>query len=76
MPDAGTFKLILTPLASGTHTVTCRELPDFTIVVAPGRGVFDRIEAKLRHHLVSRYGIEAEVTHETNVVQFRCSVAA
>ena len=56
--------------------MTCRELPDFTIVVAPGHGVFDRIEAKLRHHLVCRYGIVAEVAHETNVVQFRCSVAA
>ena len=76
MTDVGTFKLVLTPLAAGTHTVTCSELPDFTIVVAPGNGVFDRIESKLRNHLASRYGVTAELTHEANIVQFRCSVAA
>lgn len=76
MTDVGSFKLVLTPLAAGTHTVTCAELPEFTIVVAPGHGVLDRIKTKLCHHLASRYGIEAELTRETNIVQFRCSVAA
>ena len=76
MQDAGTFKLVLAPLASGTHTITCRELPDFHIAVVPGCNLFEHIETKLRNHLASRYGVEAELTRETNVVQFRCSVAA
>ena len=75
MQDAGTFKLDLTPLALGRHIITCRELPDFRIAAAPGRDFVAHIEAKLRNHLSSRYGVEAELTHETNSIQFRCSVA-
>lgn len=76
MPDAGIFKLLVTPMIMGEHIITCRELPDFHIAAAPGSDFVAQIGTKLRQHLSSRYGVDAELTHEDNVIQFRCSIVA
>lgn len=75
MQDAGTFKIEWNQDETGTRIVRCRELPDYKVAISAGQDFAERIRASLQTYLSWRYGVNADLEHESNVAHFRCRLA-
>lgn len=75
MSTLGDLELSWRRLDSGELLVTCRELPDFRVLIPDDAEAVDRMQMALTAYLARRHGVWTDLRPETDTLRFRCLAA-